>query len=243
MQPRRILRSLVPPAVIQLLWKRHVSRLGIPDPDWYRPFLEPWRSPAFQRLFAEVSTHSLLSPDRAWVLNSELRQAVTTPGAIYELGVYRGGSAALLQSVNQETGAGRTLRLFDTFEGMPAVDANRDLHSAGDFADTSEEEVRSLFAGLDNIDIRKGFIPATFAGLDADIICFAHIDLDIYRSILDACEFVYPRLSPGGVIVFDDYGFPSCPGARQAVDEFFSDKPEVPLSLSTAQAVVHRLPT
>lgn len=139
-------------------------------------------------------------------------------------------------------GAKRLLRLFDTFEGMPATDASRDLHTAGDFADTSEEEVRALFAERDDVDIRKGYVPATFAGLDNDAICFAHIDLDVYRSIIDACEFVYPRLSPGGIIVFDDYGFPSCPGARQAVDEFFTDKPEVPLSLASGQAIVHRLP-
>ena len=42
-------------------------------------------------------------------------------------------------------------------------------------------------------------------------------------------------------MVFDDYGFASCPGARKAVDEFFNDKPERPLVLPTAQAIVMRL--
>ena len=39
-------------------------------------------------------------------------------------------------------------------------------------------------------------------------------------------------------MIFDDYGFPTCPGARQAVDEFFADKREVPFVLPTGQAVV-----
>ena len=37
----------------------------------------------------------------------------------------------------------------------------------------------------------------------------------------------------GAVIVYDDYGFPTCPGARKAVDDFFADKPEMPLVLTT----------
>jgi len=65
--------------------------------------------------------------------------------------------------------------------------------------------------------------------------------VDIYQSIHDCCHHIYPRLSPGAMMVFDDYGFPSCPGARKAVDEFFHDKPERPLVLPTAQAIVIRL--
>lgn len=54
-------------------------------------------------------------------------------------------------------------------------------------------------------------------------------------------ELSAPRLSPGGIIVLDDYGIASCPGARRAVDDFFMDKPERPLALLTAQALIHKL--
>ena len=54
----------------------------------------------------------------------------------------------------------------------------------------------------------------------------------------DGCAFFYPRMAPGGVMVFDDYGAPTCPGVQQAVDEFFAGKPERPLYLPTGQAVV-----
>jgi O-methyltransferase len=67
-----------------------------------------------------------------------------------------------------------------------------------------------------------------------------HVDLDIFASITDALTFFYPRMAAGGIIVFDDYGFPSCPGARAAVDEFFSQKPEVPFALQTGQCVVRK---
>ena len=125
---------------------------------------------------------------------------------------------------------------------MPATDMSRDLHVAGHFADTSVEAVRRLVGDAPWIDFRQGFIPDTCAGLEGSAIRFAHVDLDIYQSILAACEFVYPRLVPGGLMVFDDYGFWSCPGAREAVDEFFSARPEAPFALPTGQALVAKLP-
>jgi len=81
-------------------------------------------------------------------------------------------------------------------------------------------------------------MPATFAEREKARIAFAHVDVDIYRSVLDCCEFIYPRLVQGGFMLFDDYGFASCPGARRAVDEFFLDAPETPIVLGTGQAFV-----
>jgi len=224
------------------MWRRQVAASRPPDQELYRPLFEPWRAKLFESVYQRVAADSLLSRDRAWVLQTTLRQALNTAGAVYELGVFRGGSAVLLQQVIQDSDESRPLRLFDTFAGMPETDPVLDRHMAGDFSDTSEAHVRSLFEGSPNVDIRKGWIPETFTGLEGEQVCFAHVDLDIYRSILDTCEFLYPRLTSGAVIVFDDYGFPSCPGARQAVDEFFADKPEAPLVLSSGQAIVHRLP-
>ena len=72
------------------------------------------------------------------------------------------------------------------------------------------------------------------------VIALAHIDVAVYFSIRDSLDFIWPRLSRGGFIVFDDYGFATCPGARQAVDEFFAPLPIRPLSLPTGQAVVFK---
>jgi len=83
-------------------------------------------------------------------------------------------------------------------------------------------------------------IPQTFAGLEAERIAFLHVDLDIYPAIMDTMKFVWSRVSQGGFVVFDDYGFPTCPGAREAVDEFFQHELYVPLCLPTGQAVVFK---
>ena len=70
-----------------------------------------------------------------------------------------------------------------------------------------------------------------------------HVDVDLYRPTLDACEYFYPRLVPGGVLLFDEYGFPAARGERDAVDEYFADKSESPIVLPTGQAIVLKLPT
>lgn len=135
--------------------------------------------------------------------------------------------------------AQRRFRLFDTFEGMPETDAARDLHKAGDFCDTSLEAVQSRLRG-DFVHFHKGLIPATFSGLESARVAFAHVDVDIYSAILACCEFIFPRLCVGGFMIFDDYGFPSCPGARSAVDEFFLRRTAIPLVLPTGQALVFK---
>jgi hypothetical protein len=63
------------------------------------------------------------------------------------------------------------------------------------------------YVGCDGVcDYRAGLIPQTFAGLEAHRIAFLHVDLDIYRAILDTLKFAWPRMSLGAMIVFDDYG-------------------------------------
>ena len=93
------------------------------------------------------------------------------------------------------------------------------------------------------VQIHAGLIPATFTGLDLNQVCWAHVDVDIYQSVHDCIEFISPKLTPGGFMLFDDYGFPSCPGARRAVDEAFASRPEVPICLPTGQCLIVKLPS
>jgi O-methyltransferase len=207
----------------------------------YRPLYSPWFGEGeFRRLFEIAQPRTLVSPDRCYVLQTLLKQAFHLDGDVWECGVYKGGTAAMMAAMIQEQCPSKRLYLFDTFEGMPETDPDKDWHKRGDFADTSLESVLEFVGRPEVCVFRQGFIPATFAGLESNRIAMAHIDVDIYRSILDSLDFIWPRLSPGGFVVFDDYGFPSCPGALQAVDEFFARKPCEPLCLPTGQAVVFK---
>lgn len=213
----------------------------IPDRHLYRPVYAPWTGePAFLRYYERAKGRTLVSADRCYVLQTLLRQAMHVEGDIWECGVYRGGTAAMMASMLHDLCDWKRLYLFDTFAGMPPTDAQRDLHKAGDFSDTSLDEVQAFVGHAALCVYRQGYIPQTLAGLEGRRIAMAHVDLDIYQSILDALEFIWPRLSVGGLLVFDDYGFPTCPGARLAVDRFFSAKTAVPLCLPTGQAIVFK---
>ena len=213
----------------------------IPDRELYRPLFSPWLGTGeFRRYYDLAAPRTLVSADRCYVLYTLLRQSISIAGDVWECGVYTGGTAAMIAAVLRDHGSSKRLYLFDTFEGMPETDPTRDLHVKGDFSDTSVEAVARYVGCADLCVIRKGLIPETFAGLESARIAFAHIDVDVYKSILDCLGFIWPRLTFGGFIVFDDYGFPSCPGARAAVDEFFLGERCVPLCLPTGQAVVFK---
>jgi O-methyltransferase len=203
----------------------------------YVPYLA---DDAFKTLHATVPAHSPIKLWSYYFLYLMAKQSLNVEGDFFECGVFKGGSASFIAQIME--GSGKTLRLFDTFSGMPKCDPTRDpVHIEGDFADVAIDEVRALVGHEDFVAFHQGTIPATFAELDACRIAFAHVDVDIYRSVLDCCEFIYPRLAHGGVIVFDDYGHVSCIGARQAVDEYFADKPERPIPLYTGQALVMKI--
>ena len=191
----------------------------------------------FRRIRDLIRGYTLLSDDRLQHLHQFARAAAHLPGEAAEVGVYRGGTAYLLASIFSVQN--KVLRLFDTFSGVPAIPASIDIHREGDFSDASIAEVTKYLDGFANIVFHVGIFPdSVTADADSNTYCFVHVDADIYRSVIDSCIFFYPRLTPGGMMLFDDYGFPSCPGVRKAVDEYFSDKRQKPIYLPTGQALI-----
>ena len=194
----------------------------IPDKKFYRPGFTPWSGEGygeFADYFRLVKGNSSVSAPSCHVLYQLALQALHVRGDFWECGVYKGGTASMLAKIiATKSDSNKGLFLFDTFKGMPTTNATKDFHKQGDFSDTSLAAVRKAVGnavGRDEfVHYQEGFIPDTFQGLENSEIALAHVDVDIYRSILDCCEFIFPRLSSGGFMVFDDYGLASCPGAR-----------------------------
>jgi hypothetical protein len=132
------------------------------------------------------------------------------------------------------------LHLFDTFAGMPAEAAkDPSRHKESDFGDASLDAIRNYLQHFPFVALHPGFIPETFKAVKDSKFAFVHIDVDLYQTTKDCCAFFYDRMVSGGVMIFDDYGFPRYRFAeKQAADEFFSDKAESLISLATGQCIV-----
>src|SRR5262245_26199359 len=213
------------------------------------PLFTPWAGhPDFQKLYEGIEAHTLVSPERCYTLAGLARHSLHLDGDFAECGVFKGGTALLLCRVLQNhrltANPNKTLYLFDSFEGLPHENPSHDnVYGKGTFAIDSVESVKQLLSDFRSFtDFRKGWIPETFHGLGDRRYAFAHIDVDMYQSALDCCRYFYPRLVTGGVLIFDDYGFPAARGEKDAVDEFFADKPESPITLLTGQSLVIKLP-
>lgn len=194
----------------------------------------------FNNLMKQVTGHTLVDRVRCFVIYQYSKQVAGLSGDVAEVGVYKGGTARLLSKAF-ESEDNKTIHLFDTFSGMPPADSEKDLHREGDFDDTSVERVKKYMSDCNNVLFYQGQFPMTSTPVENTTFCLVHIDVDIYKSVIECCKFFYPRMEKGGVMIFDDYGFMSCPGAKKAVDEFFLDKPENPCYLPTGQCIVMRI--
>jgi len=158
---------------------------------------------------------------------SVIREGV--PGNFVETGVWRGGCGILMRAVLAATGdETRSVWLFDSFEGLPKPDPQRfpwdegDMHWAYAYLAVSLDQVKANFKRYDLLDERTHFVPGWFRKTihksEVDAISVLRLDGDMYESTRLVLTHLYPRVSPGGFIIIDDYE--ALVGCKKAVDEF-----------------------
>lgn len=164
-------------------------------------------------------------------------------GDIAECGVFRAASSFLMLSASE--GTGKKLHGFDSFEGLSKPDESDAVMSAhtfewkeNDLAVPEDIARRNLGLFPNLVTLYKGWIPERFHEVKDTAFSIVHIDVDLFQPTLDSLEFFWPRLSPGGVIICDDYGFETCPGAKKAMDEFFEKHNQSVIHLTTGQGIV-----
>ena len=181
--------------------------------------------------------------DRCYALLESARYVRHVPGHLAECGS-RYGKSSLFLLTGMGAASEKSLHIFDSFDGLskPGAhdldEAGKSFWAHGDLA-VPEEILRRNLAGFgDRLVLHKGWIPERFHEVQDERFSLVHIDVDLYEPTRDAVTFFYSRVSRGGVILCDDYGSALCPGAKRAIDEFFSDKPERVFSLPTGQSLV-----
>lgn len=162
--------------------------------------------------------------------------AYNVPGDLVELGCHVGYSAVLISKVVEYYDPARTLHVYDSFEGLPDVkpEDGDTPYFAGQLAAQEHLLIKNFRAvGLKPPVVHAGWFSETLPTGLPEHISFAHLDGDLYDSILVSLEHVYPRLSKGAVCLVDDYcdpdvhdGWNELPGVKAACDRYLSDKPE-----------------
>ncbi|MDD2804817.1 MAG: TylF/MycF family methyltransferase [Elusimicrobiales bacterium] len=148
-------------------------------------------------------------------------------GDLIETGVWRGGACIFMKGVLAAHGAAdRKVFVADSFRGLPEPDqkypADRDsnFHTFPALA-VPLEEVKENFRKYGLLDDNVVFLPGWFKDTLADPainrLAVMRLDGDMYGSTLEALTALYPKLSPGGFCIIDDYALPGC---RKAVDDF-----------------------
>lgn len=156
------------------------------------------------------------------VLAEQVRLTADIPGELAEVGVYKGGSAAIIAENKM---VDKPLHLFDTFRGLPEP-TEADTLKRGEFGDVDLKKVREDLAIFPNVIFQVGLFEWTSGLLYQKEWSFVHLDGDLYETTLQGLKFFYPKMSSGGIILLDDFGHKDCPGVEKAAREFMDGKPE-----------------
>ena len=151
------------------------------------------------------------------------------PGDLIETGVWRGGASIFMRgALNAYGDESRSVWLADSFQGLPKPNADKYAHDAGDelwkhsdYLGVSLEQVKKNFQryGLldDRVHFLKGWFSETLRSAPIDSLAIMRLDGDMYESTMDAMEALYPKLSPGGFVIVDDYFLAPC---RAAIHDY-----------------------
>lgn len=151
------------------------------------------------------------------------------PGDLIETGVWRGGASIFARGILKAYEVtNRKVWLADSFDGMPVTDETSypgdralALHQFNDRLAVSLDQVKANFACYGLLDDQVAFLPGWFRDTlpSAPIARLAvlRLDGDLYESTMDALVNLYPKLSPGGFVIIDDYIIPAC---REATHEY-----------------------
>ena len=199
------------------------TRGFLSDPDFVAAVIA--EQPASGELAVAWRTHTL-----CWAAESCLAVA----GDYVECGTYQGYSMAVV--LRYLSGLpGRRCYLYDLFDpsGGEGEGERLPAHSPELY-----ERVRTRFHDRHNVSVTRGKVPKVLAEIAPDSVAFLHLDMNNAEAERGALEVLFDRVSPGGMIVFDDYGWTGYRGQKLMADAFMRERGLHVLELPTGQGLV-----
>lgn len=178
-------------------------------------------------LIYPAQAHTMIGRKRLDNLQYCLEQILAQgiPGDLLEAGVWRGGACIFMRGWLKAYGdTQRKVWLADSFVGFQAddlTDTQMDLEKTNQLS-VSQEQVAAHFQAYDLLDAQvvflPGFLDQSLPNAPIEKLALLRLDVDFYRPTREGLNWLYPRVSPGGFVIIDDYfAFEGC---RLAVNHY-----------------------
>ncbi|HET6972046.1 MAG TPA: TylF/MycF/NovP-related O-methyltransferase [Phenylobacterium sp.] len=204
------------------------------------PFLE-------DRRFMDLALrHADLLPIPNWHWNLQtalwaVQRSKSVAGDLVELGVFKGHTTLFCADYVEFAAWPKRWWLYDTFTGIPEDQLDEGFRLSNSQAYNPEtfsyEEVRDRFAGFPNIEVIQGRVPEILLDRAPEQIAFLHVDLNNAAAEIAALDLLFDRVSPDGVILFDDFCWSNASKQRHAETAWFAARGEQILPLPTGQGL------
>lgn len=208
------------------------------------------KSDRFKRAYkAAKATGSFANWELQWrihVLCWAVDMASRIEGDFVECGTDHGGTAMAVIEFTSLADLKKQFWLLDTFDGIDrTLLTGKEKDIEGGYLDYRDcfERVKANFAGMDFVNIIRGSVPSTLTHVTADKIAFMHIDMNATVPEIAALEHFWPRLSPFGVLLMDDYGWPRHREQKIGFDGFAKANGLEILQLPTGQGLIIKPPS
>ena len=201
--------------------------------------------PRFQSAFDKAAGNNVQERSLMWRLHIAGwagKQAQRLSGDFVECGVFNGLTSYFLCEYLQFGKQNRTFWLYDSFKGLDPETASEAELTSWDGVYTAvptlADDVQKRFSRFNNVRIVQGWLPGTLQEASPTEIAFLHLDLNSVQAEIQSLEYLYDRITPGGYILLDDFGWTFNAPQMQAERAFFKQRKITVLELPTGQGLV-----
>lgn len=163
-------------------------------------------------------------------------------GDFVECGVNTGAYSRAIIDYIDFNSLNKTFFLLDTFNGLvPEQISEKEKNNGINKYLTSYRdvyvEVKKTFENFP-VKIIKGPVPQTLTECDTKAIAYLSIDMNCVLPEIASIEYFWPKITSGGVVILDDYGFPNHIEQKLAFDQFAKAHDIEILCLPTGQGII-----
>jgi hypothetical protein len=201
----------------------------------------------FDKFMRVPGVYTMCARTQMWNLIDSVATVLRNdvPGDLLEAGAWRGGMGMLMKEILRRNGdTTRTVWLADAWSGrFPTAEAPNDaaieavvyrLFADGPTRDDVIQNFKTLGLWDSRLQFIQGYFEQTLPNIAVERLAVLRLDADFYNSTLQVLTHLYPKLSPGGFIIVDDYGIPGC-DCKKAVDEYRSRHKIIEIKMADSQ--------